>query len=205
MPLESKKDCVDAQQPPVSDRGDRLTPGDRCEAGHFFRNLKDDEVSRVYRNAPEYGVRLKTNKLRKWTDVTAQRGFSVNLVDCVCSAACSILIAADADRNYHVWELNLEALNRHLALSDDRLTAVYEPKTGNICHFELWTLNGTLNSLQIVLWLESLERAFPPEERDPPKGKKPPPGREEAAKIADARYHEFVIIHHDPLRKLKAT
>ena len=196
MNLESKKDCVDAQQPPS------LEPGDTLDAGRFFRNLNEDEVSRVYRNAPEYGVRLKTNKLRKWTDVTAQRGFSVNLVDCVRSANCSILIAADAARFDHVWEINLEVLSSYFDSSNDRWVAVYKPLKDNVCHFELWTLNGTMTSLEIVLLLEKLLQAFPPEEKNPPKGKQPPRGTENAAEEAAARYRELVKIHSDPLGKL---
>lgn len=197
MHLESKQDCVDAQQPPPLELGDTL------DAGRFFRNLKKRELSRVYSNARDYGFRLKTKELRKWTDVSAQRGLSVNLVDCVCTAACSILIASDSDRIYHVWEIDLEALSSHFGLSDDCWVAVYEPRKDNICHFELWTLNGTLNSLQIVLLLATLERAFPPDGKNPPKGKQPPPGMEKAAEMAAARYGKLVKIHHDPLEKLK--
>ncbi len=155
----SAKTCRDGQKPPS------IMPGDFLDSGRYYRNLRDAEVASLYSKAPELGSYVKTNKARKWTDISAQRGFSVNETTCAGCPLCSILVNGNAGDYRHVAEFDISEINRFLAPDDDRFIAYYRPVTEgeftNACHFEIWTLNGTLMMAQVLDLLDAFIRRLP--------------------------------------------
>lgn len=155
----SAKTCRDGQKPPG------IKPGDFLQSGRYYRNLRDAEVASLYSGAPELGSYVKTNKARKWTDISAQRGFSVNETTCAGCPVCSILVSGNAGDYKHVAEFDISEINRFLAADEDRFIAYYRPVTEgeftNSCHCEIWTLNGTLMMAQVLDLLDAFIRRLP--------------------------------------------
>ena len=192
LPLES---CIQRQKKPSLNKGDLL------QEGLFFRNLKKSDIAWNYHESPEYGRRLKSFKNWSWTN-DGRMDFSVNLVDCIQSAFCSIAVHPKSEDYEYVWEISLKKLNFYIeefeGLDDDKYVALYAPIQANMCHFVIVPFNGTLSQIQIIGLLEKLAMRFPPENKSIPKGKRPNLGDETKADTAAANYRDFVKLHEPP-------
>ncbi|MCA9120994.1 MAG: hypothetical protein H6822_31090 [Planctomycetaceae bacterium] len=196
---QNRQACLASQKPPSLARGDSVS------GGNYFRNLQSSEVALHYERDPKYGRKLKIKKAVRWqwTDEDGRLSFSVNEVKCTTSPSCSIFVHPNADQYKHVWEISLDKLNEFFAKIDDKWIAQYQPIDAepcpNRCHFVILSLEGTLTQTQLLMVLEALELALPPEGKPSPKGKNPPPGEEEAAVTAASKYEEMVTLHIDPI------
>ena len=192
-PLES---CIQRQIKPLLNKGDQL------QEGSFFRNLKKSDIAWNYPKSPDHGRRLKNFKNWNLTNDNGQMDFSVNLIDCIQTAFCSIAVQSNSRDYKYVWEISLKKLNSYFEdledLGGDAYIAQYAPVEENACHFVVLSLNGILSQIQFISLLEKLAMEFPPEDKSIPKGDRPIHGDETKADIAAAKYRDFVKLH-EPL------
>jgi hypothetical protein len=174
-----------------------LEPGAILHEGRFFRNLKRRDPAKRYQwdddNAPVYGRKIRRDH---WKNAKSLGALSVNQVECIHSAACSLLMESAAAGHKHVLEFSLEALSR---LIGESLVAQYSPSDGesaNPCHFEL----GGLDSDQAIIMLigdtlDELEQSLPTV------GKKQQMSEQTAleAQAAIAKIGEVWRLHYFPL------
>lgn len=129
--------CIDQQTPP------KMALGHIIYQGAFFRNLKDEHISKRYdgddNDNPTYGFKINT---KHWKYADRQRGpLSVNLVSCIHSKVCSIALhqGQGGEEYYHVAKIDLKALNEMECFRNSPLCAQYQPieEIPNRCHFEI--------------------------------------------------------------------
>lgn len=164
--------------------------------GNFYRNLKRDDVAKVYAednaDPARYGYRVKS---KHWRDAATQGGLSVNLVSCVNSPCCSILVHPFPEKYAHVVDIDLAALSVCVARS---VLAQYAPVSDNACHFELMLEEGGVSDLMALM---DFFDQFPP-------GKRPGAGardmkrrqeEEDKALAAHEAYSRVFLIHRNVL------
>lgn len=176
----------------------RLSKGDVVHSGVFFRNLKSRDVASVYTKDEAFGKRLKRAEKFQWTN-GHHLELSVNLAECVKTPCCSIRVHPNAEQYDHVWELDLDAFNAMHQEPSDRYVALYDPEPPNTCHFVITSTDGTLSQNQILGFLDTLAKAFPPTDKEAnDKGKSPPEGQRAEAQSAMENYRRIVKLHELP-------
>jgi hypothetical protein len=171
-----------------------LLKGATVKDGIYFRNLKKADVSRHYEREEALGCKIKVSSAESWEWSSGNSmSLSVNQMQCVGTAACSIASHPTPEVFSHVWEINLELLNEQLATSTDCYLAQYLPTANNPCHFCLISEEGGLSQDQILYLLNKLANKLPPE--DAVSRKKPPRGEEEKARAMIDEYRKVVTLH----------
>ncbi|HUP77468.1 MAG TPA: hypothetical protein VM260_02830 [Pirellula sp.] len=177
--------------------------GHLAYSGVYFRNLTKDDVAPHYKDR-DVGVRLKIGTVKQWDWLENGRiALSVNeSMCCGCDPKTSIRLCYDAKNYCHVWQIDLQLLNRYIGqhANSDQLVAKYDPlkkpqdPNDNACHFLLCSFNGVLTVNEMIFVFEQLDDVIPPKANHP---KKFPKADAEQAIAATEQYAQVVRIHRD--------
>lgn len=127
--------------------GAPLAEGAIWDRGVFFRN---QEQARARFGDESFGHTLDPQAYKwRWVEEDVL-GLSVNLVECVCSAECSVRLHPDSTRYHYVVQIVLEDLSAALEIG---LVAKYSPipastaRVANPCHFDILPVDDSLDDV----------------------------------------------------------